>query len=250
MSKLEEARELFKEIGEIYGLSADEVEEVFYSLIQEHLGEENIILDEDGLYVNGILYEYFDLKEIRKFRQALDEKVNKYAIEKWKYILNAYLKNFSFIEGVLEKEGKKNYYFQPLSKDNEKINKILKIQVPKTNVKLNFSIEKGNSFKLYIAKDAKVFRKHNHPHYFNKFFLPAKIITRQSVKEIIDEKIISAFKNIYSINDFKIKYISLIKKNYGIINLIIKKQISANLLDYLDNTFKKYGYIVNAKEKR
>ena len=249
MSKLKEAKELFQEIGEIYGLSADEVEEVFYSLIQDHLEEENIILDEDGLYVNGILYEYFDLREIRKFRHALDERVNKYAIEKWKNILNTYLKNILSIEGVLKKEGKKNYYFQPLIKDNEKINKILIIQVPKTNVKLDFSIEKGNTFKLYIAKDTKVFRKHNHPYYFNKFFLPAKIITRQSVKEIIDEKIISAFKNIYSIDDFKIKYISPIKKNYGIINLIIKKQISANLLDYLDNTFKKYGYIVNAKEK-
>jgi hypothetical protein len=251
MSKVEEAKKFFKEIGDVYGINADEVEEVFYEILANHFDEKNILLGEDGLYVNGILYEYFDVSEIKKFTNVLQEEIQKYSILKWKIFFETYLKANRIINGVLEKEGKKNYYFIPSVNDEHKdiLQKLLRIQIPKTNVKLNFAKEKGNIFKIYLPKQPEIFRKHK-PIYHNKFFSPGKIITRQSVKEIIKDNIITAFSNIYSIEDFKVKYISPIKGKYGIINLVVKKQISANLLNYLNNLFDRYGYIVNAKEKK
>ncbi|WP_456470015.1 hypothetical protein [Caminibacter sp.] len=249
MAKIEEARKIFKEIGSVYNITPDEVEEIFYEIMCKHLNEDNILLDDDGLYVNGILYEYFDISEIRKFRTALEDEIQRYSIKKWENYLNMYLRNKKIITGTLQKEGKKFYYFSPIDDDNKKLQNILLIQVPKTNVRLNFSVEKGNVFSLYLSDKPKIFRKEK-PIYFNKFFTVAKIITRSSVKAIINEKIISVFKSIYTADDFKIKYISPIKSRYGIINLIIKKPISANLLNYLNKSFEKYGYIVNAKERK
>jgi len=240
-------KQFFKEIGNIYKISADEVEDIFYELLEEHLEENNILIDDNKLYVKGVNYEHFNPAEIRKFRTELQNRVEKYAILQWKQYFRVYLNNFTHINGILEKEGRKYYYFIPIIE--EEPNKILKIQVPKTNVRLNFEKEKGNVFALYFSKQVKIFRK-NKPFYFNKLFTAANIITRQSVRDIIDKEIVSAFKKVYSIDDFKIKYISPINPKYGIINLIIKKEISANLLQYLENTFKRYGYIVSIKKKK
>jgi hypothetical protein len=241
-----EAEELFKEIARLYGINTDEVEDIFYEILKNHFGSDNIILDDEGIYVDGHLYEYFNPKEIRKFKSALEDKVQSYSVNKLRNYFEAVLRGKRKIKAVLEKEGKKHYYFKPFI-ENE-YNEYLKIQVPKTNVRFDFPLEKGNEFIIYLPEDVRVFRK-DKPVYFNKYFVPGKVITKEAVKDIIKEKMVDAFSAIYTVDDFKVKYISPIRKRYGIINIVIKKKITANLLNFLDNVFKRYGYIVSIKEK-
>jgi hypothetical protein len=242
-----EVQELFRDIGKIYGVDADEVEDIFYSILEKYFETDNIILDGDKLYVNGYLYEYFDLKEIKRFRGVLEDNVQKYSIEKLKNYFEMVLRQKTKIKAILEKEGKRYYYFKPFL--DGAYNDYLKIQVPKTNVKFDFAAEKDNEFIIYLPKKIKVFRK-NKSIYFNKYFIPGKVITKETVKNLIKDKIVTAFSVFYTVDDFKVRYISPVKQKYGIINITIKKQISANLLTFLDNVFKRYGYIVNLKEKK
>jgi len=238
--------ELFKELGDIYSLSYDEVENIFYEILKQHFESENILLEKDGLYIDGIKYEYFDKNEINKFRHVLDEELNKYSIEKYKVLFKSYL-NRRVVKGVLFKEGKKKYFFK-LVVDNQVKNNLI-LLVSKENVRFkNFDEVKGRVFDLYVSKKPKIF-KINKPIYFNKIFTNAKLITYKSVYKILENTVVKAFNTIYSIEDFKVKYISPIKKEYGFINLYIRKDISANLLDYLDNVFGYFGYKVSVKKK-
>lgn len=246
MFNYEEVKEFFDDIGKIYGVSRDDVEEAFYLLMQEYLETENVILDEKGLFVGGKLYEYFSSKEIKRFREPLEEKILLISLEKWKNYFTAVLMQNKKLIGILESQGKNNYFFYPVIEGE--INKYLIIQVPKTNVKFDFEKEKGNQFVLYFPNKVRVFKK-NKVKYFNKFFASGKIMTKKAAKEIINKKIVTPFRTMYSIEDFKIKYISPIKGKYGIINLVINKKISGNLLNHLDTAFKRYGYIVSSKEK-
>lgn len=244
---MEKLKELFEEFKEIYNLDKTEVEDIFCNIISNYFDGANVILEDNEVIIDSIVYEYFKPNEISIFRNKLDEELNIYSLEKWKNYFFLYFNNNKSITGKLIKEGKKNYYFNPVIE--EKINPILRIQVSKSNIRLNFLQEQGNLFNLYFGNKIKIFKKAK-PVYFNKFFTPAKIITKQSVKEIIEKEIISVFSRVYDINDFKIRYISPVKQKYGIINLTIKKQISSNLLNYLNNSFQKYGYIVNIKQKK